>query len=107
LEQLRPTEQTSTYAILNVLRENCSPPYGASRPCGIWIVARLLFSAATDQASTQVNFPARKPFYTRPNDRFIPGFVKTRIPTTREFFARIFGVPSDWTASEAAIPHVA
>jgi hypothetical protein len=62
LEQLRPTEQTSTYAILNVLRENCSPPYGASRPCGIWIVARLLFSAATDQASTPGKFSGPQTF---------------------------------------------
>ena len=37
-----------------------------------------------------VNFPARKPFTHGQIDRFIPSFVKIKILTTREFFARIF-----------------
>jgi hypothetical protein len=37
-----------------------------------------------------VNFPARKPFLHGQIDRLISGFVKIKIPTKREFFARIF-----------------
>jgi hypothetical protein len=105
---LRPTEQTSTYVILNVLRENARRRVAHQGLVASGLLLDCCFLLQLTKPQPQGKFSGPQTFlHTGQIDRFIPGFGKTRIPITRDFLPAFSCVPSDWTASEAAIPHVA